>query len=72
MSFNNKKSDTSLGADRIDPDTYLSVELSTSHSIVQVKRKRLDLLSKQSKNNDSVSEETKKRPRSRSRSNSPK
>lgn len=32
------------GADKIDPDAYVSVELSTSLSTVQVKRKRLELL----------------------------
>ena len=32
---------TLQGADKIDPDAYISVELNTSHSTVQVKRKRL-------------------------------
>ena len=57
--------------DRIDPNAYLSVELSTSHSTVQVRRKKLEIFSE----SDHLKhhEETKKCVRrSRSRSNSPK
>lgn len=58
------------GADKIDPDAYISVELTTSQSTVQVKRKRLELLSARN-NSQTMPEETKQRHRSRSRSNSP-
>ena len=32
------------GVQKIDPEAYVSVELSTSSSTVQVKRKKLELL----------------------------
>jgi len=55
-------------ADRLHPETYLSVELDKSHSIVLVKRKKLEL---GSENSDcQVQEESKKQRRSRSRSRS--
>lgn len=37
--------DGTVGAEKIDPEAYVSVELETSNSTVQVKRKRLDLQS---------------------------
>ena len=46
------------GADKIDPDAYISVELTTSQSTVQVKRKRLELLSARN-NSQMMPEETK-------------
>jgi len=55
--------------DRIDPDAYLSVELGNSRSLIQVKRKKLDLLSEASTGN---AQEERKSRRSRSRSSSPK
>ena len=32
-----------VSSDKIDPEAYVSVELSTSKSIVQVKRRKIDL-----------------------------
>lgn len=67
MSSDKGREATGGSTDKIDPDSYISVELATSSSTVQVKRKRLSLGSEQVQ----CEEETKSRQRSRSRSTSP-
>lgn len=56
---------------KIDPDAFLCVELNTSHSIVQVKRKKVELSSEEAGTSFQAPEESKKRRKSRSRSKSP-
>lgn len=43
MSSADKDRSPACSSDKIDPDSYVSVELATSNSTVQVKRKRLSL-----------------------------
>lgn len=47
-----------VSGDKIDPEAYVSVELATSQSIVQLKRKKIDL---KSSDDRKPPEETKRR-----------